>query len=297
MFDIQAICAGISSSTGNSFLLKSYTTVGGGDINEAFKLSGECGREYFLKLNRVGQLKMFVAEAEGLEELAKAKVIRVPMPICYGETDIHAYIVIEYISLLGASANGGTLMGQQLARLHQSGSDGRGYGWHRDNTIGSTPQLNAWSANWVDFLRQQRLGYQLDLAAKRGASSDLLEKVQLLLKGLDFYFESYQPEPSLLHGDLWSGNAAFSEFGEPVIYDPAVYFGDRETDIAMTELFGGFSEDFYSAYEQVWPLDSGYPRRRDIYKLYHILNHFNMFGGGYASQAENIVDKLLIYLP
>jgi len=146
-------------------------------------------------------------------------------------------------------------------------------------------------------LRQQRLGYQLDLAAKRGANSDLLEKGQLLLNGLDFYFESYRPEPSLLHGDLWSGNAAFSEFGEPVIYDPAVYFGDRETDVAMTELFGGFSEDFYSAYEQVWPLDSGYSRRRDIYKLYHILNHFNMFGGRYASQAENFVDKLLIYLP
>jgi len=297
MFDVEAICADISSSTDKLFSLQNHTVVGGGDINEAYRLKGQCGQKFFLKLNHVSKLEMFAAEAEGLLELAQAKTIRVPAVICVGETACHAYIVIEHIALTSASASASVQMGQQLAQLHQTNSKGRGHGWHRDNTIGATPQHNDWSSDWVFFLRQQRLGYQLNLAKKRGARQKLLEKGQILLQELDFFFESYQPEPSLLHGDLWSGNAGFDEAGQPVIYDPAVYFGDRETDMAMTELFGGFSQDFYHSYEQLWPLDSGYCRRRDIYKLYHILNHFNMFGGGYAAQSENILDKLLIYLP
>ena len=295
MFDSQLICADITSSTASPFELKKYSAVGGGDINQAFRLDGKCGRQFFLKLNHSSRLAMFEAEAEGLVELAQPKAIRVPVPICSGKTSEHAYLVMQYIALSGAS--NGVLMGQQLARLHQTGSNGRGYGWHRGNTIGYTPQINHWCIDWVDFLRQHRLGYQLELAAKQGASRKLIDNGQLLLNGLDFYFESYQPEASLLHGDLWAGNAAFDEKNQPVIYDPAVYYGDRETDIAMTELFGGFSQDFYAAYEQIWPLDGGYSKRKDIYKLYHILNHFNMFGGGYASQANNIIEKLLIYLP
>jgi len=295
MFDAQAICAEISSSTAIPFQLKNHSSVGGGDINEAYRLVGQCGRVFFVKLNHASRLEMFVAEAEGLAELAKPKVIRVPTPICYGTTARHAYLVMEHIEF--SSTTNGALMGQQLAYLHQTDSNGQGHGWHRQNTIGSTPQINHWCEDWVGFLRQHRLGYQLDLAAKKGASGELVEKGQLLLKGLDFYFESYQPKPSLLHGDLWAGNAAFDEGGQPVIYDPAVYYGDRETDIAMTELFGGYSQEFYAAYEEIWPLDSGYSSRRDIYKLYHVLNHFNMFGGGYASQAANILEKLLILLP
>ncbi len=295
MFDSQVISADISSSTATPFILKNHVAVGGGDINETYRLQGECGRQFFLKLNHASRIAMFVAEAEGLLELARAKVIRVPAPVCYGETRAHAYLVLENLDLSG-TANG-ALMGQQLAKLHQTDSNGCGHGWHRENTIGATPQKNSWCADWVDFLRQQRLGYQLKLASKRGASRKLLNNGQLLLEELDFYFDNYVPMPSLLHGDLWAGNAAYDEAGQPVIYDPAVYYGDRETDIAMTELFGGFSQEFYSAYEQIWPLDAGYSRRRDIYKLYHILNHFNMFGGGYASQANNILEKLLILLP
>jgi len=297
MFDSQAICEDISSSTHHPFCLSSHRSVGGGDINQAYLLQGECGRQFFLKLNQASRLAMFVAEAEGLHELMQAEAIRVPIVTCYGKTSQHAYLVMEYISFSGTSGSGAARMGQQLAALHQTYSNGRGYGWHRENTIGATPQHNDWCANWLDFLREQRLGYQLALAAKNGANKPLLEKGQRLLEGLDVYFESYQPEPSLLHGDLWSGNAAFDSDGQPVIYDPAVYYGDREADIAMTELFGGFSRDFYSAYEQVWPLDSGYSSRRDVYNLYHILNHFNMFGAGYASQAGNMLDKLLICLP
>ena len=297
MFDKQAISAAITSATQTRFSLGTAAHIGGGDINQAYRIEGHDGRRFFLKLNQVGQGAMFEAEAEGLAELASAQAIRVPDVICYGETANHSYLVIEYIALGGITGRTGKQMGQQLAALHQTCSDNRQYGWHRDNTIGLTPQQNPWTPVWVDFLRQHRLGFQLDLAAQRGAGQQLINKGRSLLDGLDYFFDAYQPEPALLHGDLWAGNAACDEAGMPVIYDPAVYFGDRETDIAMTELFGGFSNEFYIAYAQKWPLDAGYTQRRDLYKLYHILNHFNMFGGGYISQAENIIERLLNSLP
>lgn len=297
MFDEKAICADISASTGSPFQMANHSPVAGGDINDAYRLEGRCGRVFFLKLNRIGQLDMFAAEAEGLLELAQTRVIRVPTVICYGETKSHAYLILENIQFSRGDGSSGALLGQQLAHLHRFTSNGRGYGWHRDNTIGATPQDNEWSDDWVAFLRERRFGHQLRLAASKGLNKSARDKGQRLLDGLGFYFESYMPEASLLHGDLWSGNVGFDSDGQPVIYDPAVYYGDRESDIAMTELFGGFSADFYTAYEQVWPLDTGYTRRRDLYKLYHILNHFNLFGAGYAAQSENIIDKLLIYLP
>jgi len=297
MFDEKAICADISASTGLPFYIANHSSVAGGDINDAYRLEGRCGRVFFLKLNGIGRLDMFAAEAEGLLELAQARVIRVPTVICYGETKTHAYLILENIQFSRGGDSSDVLLGQQLAHLHQFTSNGRGYGWHRDNTIGATPQGNEWSHDWIAFLREQRFGYQLRLAASKGLNKSMQDKGQRLLDGLGFYFESYMPEPSLLHGDLWSGNVGFDNDGQPVIYDPAVYYGDRESDIAMTELFGGFSTDFYTAYKQVWPLDTGYTRRRDLYKLYHILNHFNLFGVGYAAQSENIIDKLLICLP
>jgi len=297
MFDEKSICADISASTGSLFLLANQNTVAGGDINDAYRLEGQCGRNFFLKLNSRGKQEMFTAEAEGLAELALAKAIRIPIAVCCGETKQHTYLVLEHIEFGSASATSDSLLGEQLANLHRFDSNGRGYGWHRDNTIGATPQLNDWSNNWLEFLAEQRLGYQLDLAGRNGMSKSVLKKGQRLLDGLAFYFESYTPEPSLLHGDLWAGNAGVDKKGQPVIYDPAVYYGDRESDIAMTELFGGFSNSFYAAYEQIWPLDSGYAKRRDIYRLYHILNHFNLFGGGYVSQSSSLLDKLLIYLP
>jgi len=297
MFDEKIICAAISAATDSEFLLASSKPIMGGDINQAHRLEGRCGRQFFLKLNRAEKLDMFIAETEGLLELVQTKAIRVPIPVCHGQAGQHAYLVLEYIEFASGDTSAARQLGQQLAQLHQFNSAGRGYGWHRDNTIGATPQLNDWSNQWTAFLSEQRLGYQLRLASNNGANKALLDKGQRLLSGLDCYFEAYVPEASLLHGDLWSGNAGFDVTGRPVIYDPAVYYGDRESDIAMTELFGGFSTDFYTAYEQVWPLDSGYSKRRDLYKFYHILNHFNLFGGGYASQADHILDKLLIYLP
>ena len=167
------------------------------------------------------------------------------------------------------------------------------FGWHIDNTIGSTPQHNDREHDWPTFWQQQRLAKQLTFAANNGAGGSLQKKGQKLLENLAVFFDGYTPIPSLLHGDLWSGNAAADEQGNPVMFDPASYYGDRETDIAMTELFGGFNTDFYSAYQAEYPLDSGYKVRKTLYNLYHILNHFNLFGGGYQSQAESMIDILL----
>ena len=135
--------------------------------------------------------------------------------------------------------------------------------------------------------------FQLDLAERRGAAARLLSQGERLLLDLPVLFDSYQPVASLLHGDLWSGNYAYLPSGEPTLFDPAVYYGDREADLAMTELFGGFGADFYAAYNNAWPLDSGYRTRKTLYNLYHILNHFNMFGGGYLGQAQRMMDSLL----
>jgi fructosamine-3-kinase len=182
-------------------------------------------------------------------------------------------------------------MGRLLAHLHRT--TGPRFGWKRDNTIGSTPQLNAWTDRWVDFLRDQRLGYQLQLAAQQDYGTRLQSKGERLCAGLDAFFSAYQPVPSLLHGDLWGGNAGYLTSGEPVVFDPAVYYGDREADLAMTELFGGFGADFHAAYREAWPLDPGYGTRKTLYNLYHILNHAHLFGGGYVGQAQSMLDRLL----
>jgi fructosamine-3-kinase len=182
-------------------------------------------------------------------------------------------------------------LGEGLAAMHRISRNQ--YGWSRDNTIGSTPQQNSPTGDWIEFWRVQRLQYQLDLAAHNGAGGRLQSQGDRLLADLPALFDNYVPQASLLHGDLWSGNYAYTRAGEPAIFDPAVYYGDREADLAMTELFGGFGSDFYAAYENAWPLDSGYRVRKTLYNLYHILNHFNLFGGGYASQARGMMDSLL----
>lgn len=163
------------------------------------------------------------------------------------------------------------------------------FGFAQDNFIGTTRQPNARKADWIDFWREQRLGFQLQLAAKDGHGGQLQSLGEKLLDALPAFFAGYTPLPSLLHGDLWSGNHAFLPDGTPAVFDPAVYYGDRECDLAMTELFGGYPADFYAAYRAAWPLDAGYARRRDLYNL----NHANLFGGGYVRQAEQMMRVLL----
>jgi fructosamine-3-kinase len=164
------------------------------------------------------------------------------------------------------------------------------FGWERHNTIGSTPQINTWTASWTEFWVKHRLGYQLQLAQRRGGHFPKQDQLLTLIPDL---LAGHTPQPSLVHGDLWSGNAAVTQTGEPVIFDPATYVGDREVDLAMTELFGGFPAAFYHGYNQVFPLDEGYQQRKPLYNLYHVLNHFNLFGGSYESQANRMIMQLL----
>jgi fructosamine-3-kinase len=279
----------ISQETGEKFTISQHRSVGGGCINQAYEIR-EGQRTYFVKLNQATQISMFEAEAAGLQEIYQTATIRVPEPICWGTTSGgQSYLVLEWIEL----SRGGNLsweeMGHQLAALHRIVSQ-TGFGWHRNNTIGATAQINPWESDWAKFFSNHRLSYQLHLAKRRGGNFPQQEE---LLAAIPQLLSSHQPQPSLVHGDLWSGNAAFSQSQEPVLFDPAVYFGDREVDLAMTELFGGFPKAFYQSYQQAFPLNSGYEQRKTLYNLYHILNHFNLFGGSYASQAQGMIQQVL----
>lgn len=288
MPDWSQISRHISDTTGKPFADSYQQGVGGGSINAAHVLKGADSREFFIKLNDASLVEMFEAEADGLNEMLSANAIKVPKPICWGTSGSEAYIVMEYIPLGGKGS--GPKLGEQLAAMHRKSWDK--FGWFRGNTIGSTPQPNTPSDSWVKFYRERRLRFQLDLAAHHGGSQ-LLDQGERLMDDLDVFFTDYQPAPSLLHGDLWGGNYSTNREGDPVIFDPAVYYGDREADIAMTELFGGFPHDFYSAYNATWPMDAGYATRKTLYNLYHVINHFNLFGGGYLSQADHMISNLL----
>lgn len=286
----HVIAAAIATATGAPFRAETQRAVGGGCINETYVIEGE-GRRYFIKLNRADAIDMFSAEAEGLIAIIATNTVRAPQPICWGSAGGRAYLALEYLPFGRERAAGMALLGAQLAALHRHTQTR--YGWHRDNTIGSTPQLNRTADDWIMFWREQRLHYQLQCAARRGLSVALRKKGDRLLAALDGLLGDHRPPASLLHGDLWSGNQAVLADGQPVIYDPALYYGDRETDLAMTELFGGFGAEFYAAYHEHYPLEEGYARRKLLYNLYHVLNHYNLFGGSYAAQAERMIDSLL----
>ncbi|MGD8557015.1 MAG: fructosamine kinase family protein [Chromatiales bacterium] len=283
----QPLEAAVETATGHSFRVRDSRAMGGGCINRAVLVS-DGSRSFFVKLNAASLLPMFEAEAAGLVELQSAGAIRVPEPVCTGTSDGNAWLVMEYIPMRGPAD--ARLAGEQLALMHRK--QAAAFGWRLDNTIGSTPQPNGWMEEWGAFLREQRLGFQLQLAARNGYGGRLQTKGEKLLASLDQLVD-HAPVPSLLHGDLWGGNIGYDDDGNPVIFDPAVYYGDREADLAMTELFGGFGRAFYDAYNDAWPLDSGYEVRKTLYNLYHILNHLNLFGGGYAGQAQGMIERLL----
>lgn len=283
----------VSTATGQPFVTRQRRPLGGGCISQSWKISDD-RREFFVKVNAATGLPMFEAEAAGLAELAATRTVRVPRPVCWGVAAGQAYLVLEYLPLGGSGARAMEILGRQLAALHQLPQPY--FGWHRDNTIGSTPQPNGHCDDWVEFWRERRLGFQLDLAARNGHGGELQRRGEAVLSRLEGLYAGHRPQPALLHGDLWGGNTGCLADGEPVIFDPAVYYGDREADLAMTELFGGFSERFHAAYRETLPLEPGYPRRRTLYNLYHVLNHLNLFGGGYRAQAERMLAQLLAEL-
>jgi fructosamine-3-kinase len=266
------------------------TPVGGGCINAGWRLR-RGGERFFVKTNRASMLAMFEAELAGLEAMSGAGGIRVPRPLATGISHEDAWIAMEWIEPGPANARSETLLGEGLAQLHRATA--ATFGWCRDNTIGSTPQQNAPSADWPSFYAHHRLGFQLNLAVANGWAGELGDRGRQLAERVGCFFSDYRPIPSLLHGDLWGGNWATDQGGSPFVFDPAVYYGDREADLAMTELFGGFGRGFYDAYRSAWPLDPGYAVRRDLYNLYHVLNHLNLFGGGYLGRARSLIDRLL----
>jgi fructosamine-3-kinase len=278
----------ISQVTSAEFHSSQHRSVGGGCINQGYAISNG-QHTYFVKLNQASQIAMFEAEALGLQQMFQTATIRVPKPICWGISGNFGYLVMEWLEIGSGNTDSWAEMGRKLAAMHKTTS-AQGFGWDMNNTIGSTPQINTWTADWTEFYINHRLGYQFQLARRKGGhfpqEKDLLAFIPQLLA-------NHQPQPSLVHGDLWGGNAGCTVSGEPVIFDPATYFGDREVDIAMTELFGGFPTPFYRGYNQVFPLDEGYESRKPLYNLYHILNHFNLFGGGYLSQANRMIAQIL----
>lgn len=286
----DAVARAIARATGHVFRAGEPRAIGGGCINGAWVIS-DGGHSFFVKLNAPERAAMFEAEFAGLEELRRARSVRVPAPVCCGATRQASYLVMEYLEFGPAGASGHEVLGRQLAALHRVTRPE--YGWVRDNTIGSTPQPNLLRKDWVSFWRGNRLGYQLGLAAGNGYGGRLQQRGERLLGVLPALLAGHAPAASLLHGDLWSGNVAFTRDGAPALFDPAVYYGDREADLAMTELFGGFPERFYRAYREDYPLDAGYAVRKVLYNLYHVLNHLNLFGGAYRAQAEDMIDALL----
>ncbi len=267
--------------------------LGGGSINHAYALE-IASQSYFVKLNHADLHEMFVAEAEGLAALRDCGRMRVPDPIAHGVSGRHAWLALEYIPFGAGRAGSAFEAGRALARMHLD-CRARRFGWHRDNTIGSTHQPNAWRDDWIDFWRDNRLGFQLEEAARNGYRGSLQRLGGELLERFPALID-HNPAPSLLHGDLWGGNIAYADDGQAVIFDPATYYGDAETDLAMTELFGGFGQAFHDGYRSLLKPAAGSPIRKVLYNLYHILNHTNLFGGGYAGQAQRMMERLLAEL-
>ncbi|HKL51047.1 MAG TPA: fructosamine kinase family protein, partial [Wenzhouxiangellaceae bacterium] len=262
--------------------------VSGGSIAGSWRLENGDDR-VFVKTMPSSQASMLEAERDGLERLAAAGVVRTPSVLGLGEVEETAWLALEWLDLRPLDGAASAALGRKLCELHRRRAET--FGLETDNFIGATPQPNAQAPNWTEFLFEQRLGFQIDLLGEREGGFGARDTARLK-SAWQRRFPDYAPEPSLLHGDLWGGNAAMLSDGQPVLFDPAVHFGDRECDLAMADLFGGFGPAFFRTYEQAWPLESGWEDRRRFYQLYHLLNHASLFGGHYLSSSRRLIDDL-----
>lgn len=290
----EGIEAALSRHLDATVKIQRQRAVEGGCINSAVEIVLSSGDRFLVKTNRSAPEDFFQREAEGLRCIGETESIRVPKPIMVGGgsggegADCPPFLILEFIDAAPARKNFAETLGRGLAGLHRRRADR--FGFDTDNYIGSSAQPNPRTESWVDFFAKSRLGFQLDLLRSRGfATAELDAKVQTLIENLEKLIGGRDIEPSLLHGDLWAGNQMADESGGPVLIDPAVYYGDREADLAMTELFGRFGAKFYAAYREAYPLDSGYEDRRDIYNLYHLMNHLNLFGLSYMGGVMGIL--------
>jgi protein-ribulosamine 3-kinase len=285
---LAAVNAAAGNLIGHPFRVKSVQPATGGCINRSFVVGD--GREcFFLKVNGAAALAQFAAEADGLNALRQANV-RAPAPVAHGAAGDETYLLMEYMSMREPRTGDYVGLAEALATLHQSSASS--FGWPQANFIGASHQVNPWTASWMDFWRNARLARQLELAAQNGHGGLLQSLGERLLAALPQVLGGHVPRPALVHGDLWHGNVGFLANGTPTLFDPAVYFGDREVDIAMSELFGGFPRVFYDAYFERLPVDEGYAARRDLYNVYHLLNHLNLFGG-YRERVEILMRSVL----
>lgn len=309
----------MGARTGRAAGIVSATPVGGGCINPSARVTFDSGDPSFLKWNPSAAPDMFEAEADGLRALARPGVLRVPEVLGFGGSGTEVdpgWLMMEFIPQGRPGPDYGPRLGEELATLHGSGASaspdpastgpptgpktdprlGNLYGWHRDNFIGSLPQENDPAEGWTDFWRERRLEPQLRLARTRGylrngggrIMDDLMSRLDQIMAGADVH------GPALLHGDLWSGNYYPGPSGEPVLIDPAVYRGSGEVDLAMMELFGSLPRGFTDGYSSRRPLAPEYSAfRRDLYQLYYLLVHVNLFGGGYVRGALSAAERVL----
>lgn len=280
----------VSQNLGFSGAPISIRPCSGGCIHDSTIWEYAGSERVFVKFSASSAGKgMLEAEFDALERITATGTVRCPKPLLATEVpDCGFVLVMEYLELGPLTHTAGSRLGEAMAQLHRC--HGSAFGFERDNFIGRTPQLNAMTPDWASFFWQHRICYQLELARSRGYST--LPSPSQVESPVRKALEGHTAQPSMLHGDLWGGNAAALPDGTPVVFDPASYYGDRETDLAFTEMFGGFPPEFYQAYEAVVAMDSGYRERKSLYNLYHYLNHLNHFGSSYLSSCHEILDHL-----
>ena len=268
--------------------IESFRAVSGGDIHESSEILCESGKRYFLKTNTAEKHDLLLAESVNLEAITATQAIKTPRVLGLGGVDNTSFLLLEWLDLKPQGDQ--YLLGRQLAEMHKNTS--QQFGWPYENYIGYTLQKNNSHSSWAEFWLENRFLPQWQLALDNGFLRNIVALEGDIIRSTEALLRDHCPVPSLLHGDLWGGNKGFTEAG-PVIFDPASYYGDRETDIAFTQMFGGFTQDFYLGYEAAWPLPDGFAFRELIYNLYHQLNHLNLFGEGYSSSCRAYIDRII----
>ncbi len=283
----------VSLAKGKGITVEKKQAVHGGDANEAYRLVLSDGSFLFLKVNSISNADFFRAEAEGIAAIKRTGAIRVPDIHAIGTDGGHSFLLMEHIDRAWMGHGFWEELGHNLASMHRADTDsfvfGEKYGFKSDNYIGAGKQKNTPKSSWIEFFSECRLRSQCELA-EGYFDSRTIKMANRLLDSLDMFL--FEPDnPSLLHGDLWSGNFMSDENGRPMLIDPAVYVGCSEADIAMTELFGGFDRRFYESYFESMGQVPGYSERRDLYNLYHLTNHLNLFGSAYLPAVVRTIEK------
>ena len=289
----EEICKLLIPIFGQEVKVQSTSQTEGGCINQTYILQLSNGERVFLKHNSQPSPDFFVAESKGLKLLSQVDTgPRIPKPLAFQDSPTPSFLILEYIEKSCPTPDFPVRFAQSLAELHRNTQ--HSFGLDHDNYIGSTPQKNTCEKNGLHFFRDHRLGYQQELARQAGKLPSTTDKnLSKLCDRIESYLDITGEKPALLHGDLWSGNYFSDRDHTPCIFDPAVYFGLREADLAMTELFGRLPQKFYDAYHEIFPLNPGYEERKDLFNLYHLLNHLNLFGSSYLGSVEQIIRKYI----